>query len=93
MLILFSFAIPQVIFLPLVIGWLVAMGAGIWFTVLTFQDSIEAGLLCLFIPFYSLFYLITNFDYVKKSFYLSLVSSLMMFVGIVVMAMHFNIAR
>jgi|GEM_PF-3963840 len=42
------------------------MGAGIWFAVLTFQDSLEAVLLCLFIPFYALFYLITNFDYVKK---------------------------
>ncbi len=91
LLIAVSSAIPQVIFLPLVIGWLVGTGAGIWFTVLTFQDSLEAGLLCLFLPFYALYYLITNFDYVSKSFYLSLISSLMMFVSLIVTLMHFKL--
>lgn len=93
LMMLLSFAVPQAIFLPMVLAWLVASGAGLWFTILTFQDSLEAGLLCLFVPFYGLFYLITNFDYVKKSFYLSVVSMLMMFMSFLMMAKHFNLAN
>lgn len=93
LLMMLSFAVPSAVFVPMVLGWLVASCAGLWFTILTFQDSIEAGLLCLFVPFYGLFYLISNFDYVKKSFYLSLVSMLMMLMSLLVMAKHFNLAR
>ncbi len=93
LIMMLSFAVPSAIFVPLVLAWLVASSAGLWFTILTFQDSLETGLLCMFIPFYGLFYLITNFDYVKKSFYLSLVSMLMMFMSVLVMAKHFKIAN
>ncbi len=93
LLMMLSFAVPSAVFVPMVLGWFVASCAGLWFTILTFQDSIEAGLLCLFVPFYGLFYLISNFDYVKKSFYLSLVSMLMMLMSLLVMAKHFNLAR
>ena len=93
LLMMLSFAVPSAVFVPMVLGWLVASCAGLWFTILTFQDSLEAGLLCLFVPFYGLFYLITNFDYVKKSFYLSVVSMLMMFMSFLMMAKHFNLAN
>ena len=54
--------------LPVVIGYLVAFAGGIWFLVVAFSDSPAQGLLCLFIPFYSLIYLISNWEICKHPF-------------------------
>lgn len=40
LIMMLSFAVPSAIFVPLVLAWLVASGAGLWFTILTFQDSL-----------------------------------------------------
>ncbi len=88
LLICVSFAVPLVIYLPIFLGMFVNMFASMWLTLLTFKDSIEAGLMCMFIPFYGLFYLINNFDYLSKPFYLSLVTAFMMLICIGIMAMR-----
>jgi hypothetical protein len=66
---------------PLVLGWLAAMVGGIWFLVVAFQDSALQGLLCFFVPFYSLYYLITHFDDTKRPFFLQLTGVAILMVG------------
>ena len=38
----------------------------VWFAVVTFQDSVTEFLLCAFVPFYSLYYILTHFEEVKR---------------------------
>ena len=38
----------------------------LWFAVVTFQDSVTEFLLCAFVPFYSLYYILTHFEEVKR---------------------------
>src|SRR5262249_46161757 len=73
---------PVLAFVPMVLGSLVALAGGLWFLMLAFQDSAVAGLLCLFVPFYSLFYLVTHFDEVKRPFFLQLVGGLIVGMGV-----------
>jgi hypothetical protein len=72
LLVVLAFIWPALSLVPIVLGWLVAIGGGIWFLVVAFQDSPAAGLLCLFVPFYSLIYLCTHFDETKKPFFVQL---------------------
>ena len=55
-------------FLLIGLGGLIATGAGIWLLVVAFQESPAQGLLCLFVPFYSLFYVFTRWDTAKLPF-------------------------
>ena len=57
------------------LGWLIAFAGGIWFLVVAFQDDAIQGILCLFVPFYSLIYLITHFEEVKKPFLVQVVGT------------------
>jgi len=59
---------PVALILPAGIGYLVAFVGGIWFLIIAFTDNAVQGLLCLFVPFYSLFYLISNWDSCKTAF-------------------------
>src|SRR5262249_27985429 len=72
LLVVLAFISPALSLIPIVLGWLVALGGGIWFLVVAFQDSPAAGLLCLFVPFYSFVYLCTHFDETKKPFFVQL---------------------
>jgi hypothetical protein len=72
-----SLAWPPVAILPLAVGWLLSLAGGIWFLVVAFQDSPVAGLLCLCVPFYSLFYLVTHFEETKRPFFVNLTGAVL----------------
>jgi hypothetical protein len=74
-----SFVFPLVALVPLGLGWLLSIAGGIWFLIVAFQDDVLAGVLCMFVPFYSLYYLITHFDETKAPFFTQLLGTLMMF--------------
>ena len=48
---------------------------GIWFLIVTFQESVGWGLGCLFVPFVSLIFLILHWDVAKKPFLVSLLGT------------------
>jgi hypothetical protein len=63
------------VFVPLVIGWLIALAGGLWFLGVAFNDSAGRGLLCLIIPLYSLVYLISHWEDTKRPFFTQLVGT------------------
>jgi acetyl esterase/lipase len=72
---------PAASLLPLGLGGLVAMVGGLWFVVVAFQEDTVAGFLCLIVPFYSLYYLVTHFDDEKRPFFLQLVGTILVMMG------------
>jgi uncharacterized protein YbaR (Trm112 family) len=66
------------------IGSLGMTVGGIWCIVIAFQDSALAGLLCLLVPFYGLYYLIAHFEECKVPFYIYLCGFGMVFTSILV---------
>ncbi len=56
------FLIGSVGFLELLACIAVAFALSIWNLIIPFEESIEQGLLCLFIPFYVIFYWISRWD-------------------------------
>jgi hypothetical protein len=73
--------VPPVAYVPVALGWLLQFAAGIWLLVIAFQDSALHGLLCLCVPFYSLFYLITHFDDTKNVLFLWLIGFGLLIMG------------
>jgi hypothetical protein len=59
------------------LGLILSFAGGIWFLVIAFQDSAMAGVLCLLVPFYSLYYLATNWDTTHRAFALQMVGTFM----------------
>jgi hypothetical protein len=72
---------PVVSILPIGLGGLLSIAGGIWFLVIAFQDDVVAGILCLVIPFYSLYYLVTHFDAVQRPFFVQVVGVILMMLG------------
>ncbi len=76
-----AFFKPVFVIIPILVGNAVAFAAGIWFLVLAFMDDdgILPGILCLFVPFYSLYYLITRWDREWRPFVVQLMGLLIIF--------------
>jgi hypothetical protein len=74
-----SFVFPLIALVPLGLGGLLSFAGLIWFLIVAFQDDVLAGVLCLFVPFYSLYYFISHFDETKAPFFTQLLGTLMMF--------------
>ncbi len=72
---------PAASVLPLALGGVLALVGAIWFLVVAFQDSAVAGLLCFFVPFYSLYYLATHFDDEKRPFFVQLLGIILLLAG------------
>jgi hypothetical protein len=70
-------------FVAVAIGGIGGMIGGIWFLVVAFQEDILQGILCLFVPFYSLYFLITRLEEAGKPFLLNVVGSVLMGIGFV----------
>lgn len=68
-----GFLVPALLAIPVLIGFLLVMAGGVWFLIIAFQDDVMHGLLCMFVPFYSLYYLVTNFDETKSAFFTQLI--------------------
>lgn len=66
-----------------VIGGIVLAVGWIWFVVIAFRESTSQGLLCLFVPFYAIYYTIKRWSQVKKIFFIYLVGIVILIVGLV----------
>jgi len=67
--------------LLVIVGALVAFGAGIWLLIVAFQESIWWGLGSLFLPFVSLVFAIMHWDRAGSPFLVSLAGTAVMFIG------------
>ncbi|HEY1188714.1 MAG TPA: hypothetical protein VGE74_13755 [Gemmata sp.] len=76
--------VPPVFILPVILGWLVSLAGSIWFLIIAFSDDVMQGLMCMFVPIYSLIYLANNWDTCRNSFLVQLGGWIMIFVTIAV---------
>ena len=76
-----SIFVPALAVVPIGLGWVISLAGGIWFLVCAFQDDVTQGLLCLFVPFYSLIYLISHFEEVKKPFFVQVIGVVLLMGG------------
>jgi len=87
-----TFFVPLVAVGFYIVGSMVGLAAFIWFLVVAFQDDgALPGLLCIFLPFYWLYYLITHWEREHKPFFLNLMAVLFQVTGIV--AFMFYVAK
>ena len=78
-----TFLKPQSFVILWFLGSLVNFAAGIWFLVIAFMDDGPViGICCIFIPFYSLYYLCTHWDRTGKTFRIGLMGVIMILTGI-----------
>jgi thiol:disulfide interchange protein len=63
------------------IGVAILVVGNIWFVINAFRVSILWGLGCLFLPFVSLFFLITNWDAARRPFWTALLGGALLFGG------------
>jgi len=68
LLLLLSVVVPLVAFLPVMLGFVLMSGGGIWFIIVAFKDDVMQGLLCWMIPAYQFYYLLQNWEEEKYPF-------------------------
>jgi hypothetical protein len=73
-----------------VIGGIVAVVGGIWILITAFHESTSQGLLCMFVPFYVVYYAIKRWSDAKKPFVLCLVGFVLVLGGLVPTLMQFK---
>lgn len=66
-----------------VVGMAVIVVANLWFVINAFRVSILWGLGCLFLPFVSLFFLITNWDKAGRPFLIGLLGAAVLVGGVI----------
>jgi hypothetical protein len=81
----FAFLKPQSFVISLFLGWLVSFAANIWFLVIAFtDDGLVAGICCIFVPFYNLYYLATHWEREGKTFRVGLMGFIIVATGITI---------
>jgi hypothetical protein len=73
--------VPSLAIVPIILGGFMAGAGGIMFLIVAFKDDAMQGILCWFVPFYSLYYLITHFEEEKIPFFLQVAGFVMMMIG------------
>jgi hypothetical protein len=76
-----SFVVPAMALVTMGLGYLLQFTGGIMFLVVAFQDDTLQGILCLFVPCYSLFYLISHFEEEKIPFLINIAGFVMVMIG------------
>ena len=66
------------------VGGIVCLIGGIWFLIVAFRESVVWGLLCLFVPFAALAFLIKHFGDAAKPFGLNILGSILLIIGSVI---------
>ena len=83
-----AFVIPAIAMivsvLAIFLGLTCAAVGSVWLLIVVASDDIGKLLLCLFIPFYSLFYILSNFEETKRPFILYLLGILLIVGSVVV---------
>lgn len=67
-----SILFPPLALIPIGVSLVMMIGGGLWFLLVAFQDSALHGVLCLCVPFYSIYYLISHLGETWKPFALNL---------------------
>ncbi|HEY3789330.1 MAG TPA: hypothetical protein VGL71_10770 [Urbifossiella sp.] len=75
---LFSFLWPPIFFAALGLSYILMFAGGIGMLIVAFNDDVMQGILCLLVPFYSLYYLITHFEECKQPFLIQIGGLLLM---------------
>ncbi len=78
---LLAFFVPALLLVPVGLGALASVVGGVMFLIVAFQDDTMQGILCWFVPFYSLYYLITHFEEEKIPFFIQMAGMVLMMVG------------
>jgi HEAT repeat protein len=69
------------------LAFILGLWAGIWFLIIAFQEDAMQGILCLFVPFYGLYYLISRFGSTYRTLLPhggSIVLILLMVIGVII---------
>ncbi len=69
-------------------GWAVALAGAMWFYVEAFRESPTEGLMCMFMPFYALYYTVTRFAALKRPLLLQLVGVGIQLLGLLVISLQ-----
>ena len=69
-------------FYLLFIGYIIMLISWGWIVVIAFKDSLMCGLLFSFIPFYSVYYIITRWEKSKEPFIIHLVGWFILFLAL-----------
>ncbi len=64
---------PAISAVAILLGMMLVVVGGIWIVVIAFGESSTDGILCLLIPFYSLYFVLAHFPETKKAFFAYLV--------------------
>jgi hypothetical protein len=65
----------------LIVGYIGAAIAGIWFLIVAFQEDVWWGLGCLFVPFVSLIFLFAHWEEAKRPFLAELAACVPLLLG------------
>ncbi len=69
--------------LLMVVGYLAAFICGLWMLIIAFQEGALQGILYMFVPFYSLYYVISRWEKCKQPFLYSLAGLAVAIIGLV----------
>jgi hypothetical protein len=72
---------PALALVPMGLGLILTMAGGLWLLMVAFQDDVTAGIFCLLIPLYGLYYAVTHFDDCKRAICLWLVGFVLVLSG------------
>ncbi len=78
---LVSIFVPALAMVPYYVGVGVTIVGQVWFLIVAFSDDATQGVLCLCVPFYGLYYLVTHFAECKNAFFTQLAGVALMTVG------------
>jgi hypothetical protein len=65
--------------LAMALGALMSMAGGIWLLIVAFAEDSTTGLLCLFIPFYMFYFILTEFETCKRPFFVYALGLILVF--------------
>lgn len=60
---------PIFALLAMALGAILSMAGGIWLLIVAFSEDSTTGLLCLFVPFYMFYFILTEFETCKRPFF------------------------
>jgi hypothetical protein len=61
------------------LGAILSMTGGIWLLITAFSEDSMTGLLCLFVPFYMLYFILTEFETCKRPFFVYALGLILVF--------------
>jgi hypothetical protein len=82
---------PGAFLLALILGFLIASIGQSWFMRMAFEDGVGVGLSCMFIPFYTWFYLFNNFARAGRPFAVRLIGIFIIITGFVAYGIRYGL--